>query len=172
MSMAPPPGSYATLGATLASAAGTLRLPQPLTAPEAAEKHMVIQKQVASGPFSFFPSPYARRILDAVNSWLHRGVTFVGPAQAGDRDALRLPDLACHLPADGLPGGREVHAVDARPVNRPRRQVLPGELRARVMLMPGKAARSMFMKLFRNGMPLKVSRPSVNEMAGHSKGAV
>jgi phage terminase large subunit GpA-like protein len=154
------------MGASLAS---MFQPPERIKVSEAAEKYVQLNIPGAyMGPYENHRTPYMVEPMDMLASRKHNGVAFCGPAQSGKTQSLILNWLAYSIAVDPMdmiiynPSHAAARDFAVRRVDRMHRH--SPELGK--MLSPRADDDNRHDKMYRNGMMLTLSWPSVTEFAG------
>ena len=148
--------------------AAAVKPPERLTTSQAATKYRKLNNSGSYvGPWLNSKTPYLVEPMDELNSLDYTGWCFVGPAQCGKTDmALNWITYTVKCdPADlMIVQTSNVTARDfsIRRIDRLHRH--SPEVGA--MLLPGKHGDNTFDKMYRGGMILSLSWPSINELSG------
>lgn len=160
---------FKSLGEVVCALALTLRPPERLTVPQAAEKYVRLNNPGAYiGPYLNSMSWYMVEPADCLTANDKNAVVFVGPAQTGKTEALLLNwlaysvttdpmDMILYSPTKGAARDFSMRRVDRLHRNSP----LVG-----AHLLKKRDADNKFDKLYDSGIMLTLSHPSVTEFAG------
>jgi phage terminase large subunit GpA-like protein len=161
--------SYDSLNAMGVALADMLRPPERMSISEASEKYVHLNIPGAYvGPYQNDMTPYMVEPMDTLKSRLFNGVAFCGPAQSGKTQSLILNWLAYSVVVDPMdmivysPSHAAARDFAVRRVDRMHRHS-PAVGR---MLSPRADDDNRHDKIYRNGMMLSLSWPSVTEFAG------
>lgn len=161
--------NYETLNDMGVALADMLRPPERMSISEAAEKYVQLNIPGAyMGSYRNSMTPYMVEPMDTLKSRLFSGVAFCGPAQSGKTQSLILNWLAYSVVVDPMdmiiynPSHAAARDFAVRRVDRMHRHS-PAVGR---MLSPRADDDNRHDKIYRNGMMLSLSWPSVTEFAG------
>jgi phage terminase large subunit GpA-like protein len=151
------------------------RRPERQSVTEVAEQYVRIKRTGGQAvPWSRERAPYMVEPQDALSSRELSSVVFVGPSQSGKTESLVLNFIAYSVlrdPLDTILYSPTQHAARDFSVRRVDRMTANSpELRTR--LVKSRSTDSKFNKIFRSGMILTLSWPTVSEMAGKPIGRV
>ena len=160
-----------TLGSIISDVVDlTLQPPERLTVSEAAEKYVQLNNVGSyTGHWSNAMVPYMVEPMDLCASREKEGVIFVGPSQSSKTASLILNFIAYTVmcdPMDFILYEKSMSAAkdfSARRVDRLHRE--SPDIR-NMLLAYGKSSDNVFDKHYKNGVYLKLSWPSINEMSG------
>lgn len=161
---------FTTLNQIVATLAEAVRPPERLSVSDAAEKYRWINNPGSYvGPWKNETTPYLVEFMDVMTSLDYTGAVFVGPAQTGKTDVLfnwLTHSIVCD-PADMMiiqTSGATAREFSKTKVDR----FLRHTKEAGARLIKARDADNVLSKLFRNGMRLSISWPSINELSGKS----
>lgn len=161
-------GRYASLEDLIAEVAEVIRPPERLTVSQAAEKYRYLNNAGSYvGPWMNDTTPYLTEVMDCLASRDFTGVIFAGPAQTGKTDMFLnwlTYTVKCD-PADMmLIQTSQAIARDftKRRIDRLHRHTkVVGE-----RVVPRRDADNIYNKLYKSGMMLTMSWPTINELSG------
>lgn len=170
-----PRDGYDHLGDLVLDISEILRPPERLTPSEAAARYLRVNKPGSYvGPWKNETTPYMVEPADMLANREYRAAVFVAPAQSGKTDSLILNPIAYGAICDPMDmliyQTSQTMAADfsRRRIDRMVRQndCLSGRL------LGGASADTTFNKVFRNGLMVTMSWPSINELSGRPVGRV
>lgn len=167
--------TYRSLNELVIEAAKSLSPPERLTVSQAAERYIRLNNPGGySGPYRLETTPYMQEPMDTLTARDFSAVAFCGPAQASKTESLILAwvgysvrvdpmDMIIYTPSNAAARDFAVRRVDRLHRNSPE----IGKL-----LSPRRDEDNKRDKMYRNGMMLTLSWPSVTEFAGRPIGRV
>lgn len=162
--------TFTTLNQIASTLAEAVRPPERLSVSDAAEKYRWINNPGSYvGPWKNETTPYLVEFMDVLTSVDFTGAVFVGPAQTGKTDVLfnwLTHSIICD-PADMMiiqTSGATAREFSKTKVDRFLRHTKEAGMR----LIKARDSDNVLSKLFRNGMRLSISWPSINELSGKS----
>jgi phage terminase large subunit GpA-like protein len=170
-----PRDGYDHLGDLVLDISEILRPPERLTPSEAAARYRHLNNPGSYvGPWKNETTPYMVEPVDLLTSREYGAIVFVGPAQCGKTDTILLNPIIYGAVCDPMDmliyQTSQTMAADfsRRRVDRMIRQndCLSGRL------LGGASADTTFNKVFRSGMMVTLSWPTINELSGRPVGRV
>ena len=165
---------YTTLGELVVALSEAFQPPERLTVSESAEKYRYINNPGSYvGPWKNSTAPYLKEVMDCFTDREHEAVIFCAPAQCGKTEVFLnwvAHGVLCDPMDMLLVEKSQVSARDfsRRRVDRLHRHTpVIGE-----RILPGNSGDNVFDKMYRNGMLLTLSWPSINELSGRPVGRV
>ena len=159
---------YLTLADLVRDAAKTFKPPERLTVTEAAVKYQYLRNPPKySGPYKPDETPYMVEPQNNVISPFFKSVVFCGPSQTGKTEAIILNGICYFVkcsPMDVIlygPSQPAARDFSKRRIDRMHRNSphLKNEI------LPGQHNDNTHDKLYKSGMLLSISWPSLNEMS-------
>jgi phage terminase large subunit GpA-like protein len=166
---------YDNLGQLFVDLAGSFQPPERLTVAQAAARHRRVHNPGAySGPWRNEDVPYMVEPMEMLTDRSIREVIFCGPAQSTKTDALIVNfilytflidpmDMIVYNPTNSMARDFSIRRIDRLHDHNP-------ALKRKLLSAPD--ADNKFDKLYRSGVMLSLSWPSVSELAGRPIGRV
>lgn len=161
-------GTYETLGDLFASLSDTLRPPERLRVSEAATRSLRMNRLGGVEKYSLDKTPYMAEPMDTVASPHYDAVIFCGPAQSSKTESLIMGSIAYSVTVNPL----DMMLVNPTQQNARDFSVLRIDKMHRdspdigKLVLKRRDADSKSMKMYRNGMLLFLSWPTISELSG------
>jgi phage terminase large subunit GpA-like protein len=159
---------YLTLADLIRDAAKAFKPPERLTVTEAAVKYQYLRNEPKySGPYKPEETPYMIEPQNNVISPFFKSVVFCGPSQTGKTEAIILNGICYFVkcsPMDVIlygPSQPAARDFSKRRIDRMHRN----SKYLRTEILPGQHNDNTHDKLYKSGMLLSISWPSLNEMS-------
>lgn len=166
------PAPFKNLGELIIEMADILRPPERLTVSQAAEKYRYLHNPGSYvGPWNTDTTPYLRDVMDSLADRRYTAVVFAGPAQCGKTDAgvnWLVYTVVCD-PMDMIifqTSNTSARDFSKRRIDRLHRHSPAVGSR----MLPSANSDNVGQKLYRSGVMLSISWPSINEMSGRPVG--